>query len=243
MQPFLLSIGFSKALTAIVWISGPLAGMLIQPVVGAMSDHGRHLLVRRKSLVLGGSLGSAACILCLAFCQEIAMAFAHMFGSGAEACQLCPTATMILAICCLAGLHISLQPLQSGIRALAIERCPAHQQIDLSAWISRFNGLGSVFTFFLGSLLSTSGSVKKFQTLCLIAIAALATTASLSLLSIQEAASMTGGRSEGHDDPSNTTLSSLLRTARRLPHETSVACKIQFFSWLGWFPFLYYHTT
>jgi solute carrier family 45 protein 1/2/4 len=37
-SPYLLSLGLSKSLMALVWIAGPLSGTLVQPYVGVRSD-------------------------------------------------------------------------------------------------------------------------------------------------------------------------------------------------------------
>jgi len=38
-SPYLLSLGISKSLLALVWIAGPLSGVLVQPYVGLKSDN------------------------------------------------------------------------------------------------------------------------------------------------------------------------------------------------------------
>ncbi len=40
-SPYLLSLGLSKSLMALVWIAGPLTGTLVQPYVGMLSDNCR----------------------------------------------------------------------------------------------------------------------------------------------------------------------------------------------------------
>jgi len=39
------------------------------------------------------------------------------------------------------------------------------------------------------------------------------------------------------------TLSSIIRSFRNLPRYIQLICNIQFFAWIGWFPFLFYSTT
>lgn len=50
--PYLLSLGLPKALTALVWIAGPLSGILIQPLVGVYSDRFVCSYGRRRPFML-----------------------------------------------------------------------------------------------------------------------------------------------------------------------------------------------
>jgi solute carrier family 45 protein 1/2/4 len=44
-----------------------------------------------------------------------------------------------------------LQPLQVGVRAYIVDNCPPEQQVEARGWVVRFNSLGSVLPFLLGS--------------------------------------------------------------------------------------------
>ncbi|KAJ8330675.1 hypothetical protein O5D80_001188 [Batrachochytrium dendrobatidis] len=50
--PYLLSLGLAKSLTALVWIAGPLSGILIQPIVGVYSDRSTFQYGRRRPFIL-----------------------------------------------------------------------------------------------------------------------------------------------------------------------------------------------
>ena len=41
--PFLLSLGLSETLTSLVWLAGPISGLIAQPVIG--EENTRHLLL------------------------------------------------------------------------------------------------------------------------------------------------------------------------------------------------------
>ena len=36
--PFLLSLGLSEQLTSLVWLAGPISGLIAQPVIGSYLD-------------------------------------------------------------------------------------------------------------------------------------------------------------------------------------------------------------
>lgn len=38
--PFLLSLGLSEQLTSLVWLAGPISGLIAQPLIGELPVHG-----------------------------------------------------------------------------------------------------------------------------------------------------------------------------------------------------------
>jgi solute carrier family 45 protein 1/2/4 len=50
--PYLLSLGLPTALTSLVWLAGPISGILIQPLVGVYSDKCTWSLGRRRPFML-----------------------------------------------------------------------------------------------------------------------------------------------------------------------------------------------
>lgn len=69
--PYLLSLGLSKSIMALVWIAGPLSGALVQPYVGIRSDNCRSSWGKRTPFMFFGSLATIASLLCLAWVRDI----------------------------------------------------------------------------------------------------------------------------------------------------------------------------
>lgn len=84
-SPYLLSLGISKSLMALVWIAGPLSGTLVQPYVGIKSDNCRVSWGKRKPFMLGGALATIISLLCLAWTRELVGGFLGYFGADREA--------------------------------------------------------------------------------------------------------------------------------------------------------------
>lgn len=84
-SPYLLSLGISKSLMALVWIAGPLSGTLVQPYVGIKSDNCRVSWGKRKPFMLGGALATILSLLCLAWTRELVGGFLGYFGADREA--------------------------------------------------------------------------------------------------------------------------------------------------------------
>ena len=84
-SPFLLSLGMSKSLLALVWIAGPLGGVLVQPYVGIRSDNCRVSWGKRRPFMIAGATATAVSFIALAWSKEIIHGFLGLFGAGPEA--------------------------------------------------------------------------------------------------------------------------------------------------------------
>ena len=124
---------------------------------------------------------------------------------------------------------------------------PSHQQGDANAWASRLTGFGNI----LGHLFAYVDLPKafpffgnaQFKVLCAIASLSLSASVAVSAFCIPE-------RDPRLDGPAkNSTLGmvsffrSTLKSIGRLPPQTRKVCEVQFFNWIGWFPFLFYVST
>jgi len=54
-----------------VWVAGPLSGMIVAPVVGVLADRSTNLYGRRRPFMVGGSIVVAACMLMLGWAVEV----------------------------------------------------------------------------------------------------------------------------------------------------------------------------
>lgn len=82
--PYLLSLGLSKSIMALVWIAGPLSGTLVQPYVGMMSDNCRSSWGKRTPFMVAGSVATTVALLALAWVREIVGGFLGLFGADRE---------------------------------------------------------------------------------------------------------------------------------------------------------------
>lgn len=83
-SPYLLSLGLSKSMMALVWIAGPLTGTLVQPYIGMLSDNCRVSWGKRKPFMIGGALATACSLLFLSWTKEIVGGFLGLFGADPQ---------------------------------------------------------------------------------------------------------------------------------------------------------------
>ena len=73
--PYLLHLGLSKNQVALVWLAGPLSGLLIQPLVGAFSDRSTFYLGRRRPYIIIGGVFVCLSMIAIAYSKEWADIF------------------------------------------------------------------------------------------------------------------------------------------------------------------------
>ena len=79
-SPYLLSLGISKSWLAMVWFAGPLSGVLVQPVIGSLSDNCRISYGRRRPYIVAGACLTVVSLLTLAWTKEIVNKILNVFG-------------------------------------------------------------------------------------------------------------------------------------------------------------------
>jgi len=82
--PYLLSLGLSKSIMALVWIAGPLTGALVQPYVGILSDNCRSRWGKRTPFMATGAAATIVSLLVLSWVREIVGGFLSLFGADRE---------------------------------------------------------------------------------------------------------------------------------------------------------------
>ena len=136
---------------------------------------------------------------------------------------------------------------QAAIRAFIVDCAPTHQQESANAWASRATGVGNIFGYLAGYINLTKivpffGNTQ-FKVLCVIACLALGITVAISCRYIEER----DPRLEGVPVESKSGVLGFFRrvlsSVKRLPPQIRAICEVQFFAWIGWFPFLFYITT
>jgi len=145
------------------------------------------------------------------------------------------------------ALNISIQPVQAGMRALIVDSCPSKQQAQASAYASCVTGVGSIFGYASGfvplpQVLPWLGNTQ-FKGLCVIASVALASTVGITCSAVDERRAMSKSNELRKQGGFLTVFRRMLTRLKTMPKAIRKVCVVQFFAWMGWFPFLFYITT
>jgi len=74
MGPIYSYLGADEGAMPLLWLAGPMTGLVIQPLIGAMSDRTRSPLGRRTPYFLVGAVLSSLCLLAMPYSQTLWMA-------------------------------------------------------------------------------------------------------------------------------------------------------------------------
>ena len=227
-----------------MWIAAPLCGVVVQPLVGILSDRTRSRWGRRRPFIVGGAVGVIISMFALAWAEAIFHATAEALGKDFPK-DVARTPIILFAIFWIYALNICIQPLQAGLRTLIIENCPAHQQTQASAWASGMTGVGNIVGYLAGFTALPNISSKQltqFQCLCLLASLSLIVTITMTC-SIKEQNSPHAFPVRLERTNCAVIMRDLIHTYKSMPKRIRRVCHIQIFAWMGWFPFLFYSTT
>ncbi|KAI9166922.1 alpha-glucoside permease [Paramyrothecium foliicola] len=242
-SPYLLSLGLSKSIMALVWIAGPLTGTLVQPYVGMLSDTCRIPWGKRKPFMLGGAAATVASLMFLSWTKEIVGGIAKLFGAdpNSEWVRIAIMATAVLGIYIL---DFAINTVQAAIRAFIVDCAPAHQQEAANAMASRITGFGNIVGYVAGYVdlpkyLWFLGNTQ-FKILCALASIALAATVLLSTSFIRERDPRLDGPPPKDKPSVFSFFFTISKSIQRLPPQIKRVCQVQFCAWIGFFPLLFY---
>ncbi|KAJ1663638.1 hypothetical protein IW140_000944 [Coemansia sp. RSA 1813] len=229
-SPYLLSLGLHKSVISLVWLAGPLSGLVTQPLVGFLSDNCTSRLGRRRPYIIGAAVVVVLSLTTIGWAREIA-------GNR-------PVLAIWLAVIAFYVLDFAVNCVQASLRSLIVDTLPTSRQNDGTAWASRMIGVGNVLGYLMGfldlpSLLPFLGSTHM-QVLTTIASAVLSLCVFATCYNIKEVPIT---RPSAPAISSLKMFSSLISSMRALPIIVKQIFRVQFFAWIGWFPFLFYSTT
>ncbi|EWC45189.1 hypothetical protein DRE_06077 [Drechslerella stenobrocha 248] len=240
--PYLLSLGVSKSKTSLVWIAGPLSGLITQPIVGALADRSRLRWGRRRPFMIAGTAMVTLSLLVLGWTSEIVGLFV---GDNEEKHK---NATVVVAVLSIYVLDFAVNAVQASCRAIIVDTLSIQRQQQGSAWASRMIAAGNVISYLAGSidLVGIFGNWflgnTQFKKLCLIASVTLGGTVGLTSWAVEERVLLSRRESDTKEGVFHIFVV-IYQTLFSLPNRIRAICFIQFFAWLGWFPFLFFSST
>ncbi|QRV89526.1 MFS/sugar transport protein [Ceratobasidium sp. AG-Ba] len=229
-------------LPIIVMIAGPLSGLVVQPIIGALADRSTSKWGRRRPYMLSGSLLAALSLVMLSRAQELASWLAG--GNPNDAVGF----AQAIAILAVYLVDFTINVSMVAARTLAMDVLPTELQSASGVWASRMAGIGAILGFYAGTapLDQLFPALGKSQVAVLTTIAAIcvASTQLITAASVSEAVhiptskidaqSMFGGMfSKGK--------AALLENLRGIPRDIKSVDGIASGA-MGWFPATFFGT-
>ncbi|KAI8978424.1 major facilitator superfamily domain-containing protein [Pilobolus umbonatus] len=247
--PYLISLDLSKQVTALVWLAGPLSGLIVQPLIGAFSDKCTSPLGKRRPFIIGGCILTCISMLGVAYARNIGYQIALWMVTFTQnhdkeyLLQSSHDNAIIVAVASFYFLDFTLNSVQAMCRALILDVPPLWQQDYANAWSARMSNLAMVAGYFVGFIdllkyLPWLGD-SQMKVFCIVAICVFCITISITCLTVKEKPNKL---EESDNLPWYHTFLYIWRAFRHLPIPIKTLCHTQFFAWMGWFPFLFYST-
>ncbi|RHZ86718.1 hypothetical protein Glove_46g92 [Diversispora epigaea] len=245
--PYLRNLGMRSELISLVWLAGPLSGLIMQPLIGAISDKCTFKLGRRRPFMIIGGLLVCLSMAGIAYSMEWAAILLGKkpslieFGNDDEVRKMAITVAVISFYC----LDFSLNAVQASCRSLILDIPPLHQQETGNAWAGRMMHIGNVIGYFTGfldlkAIFSFLGD-SQVKILCIISCIVFILALLVTCLSVKEVIYETSAIEDSR--PWYHTFIYIYRAFKYLPVPIQKICNVQFFSWMGWFPFLFFSTS
>ncbi|WRT68682.1 uncharacterized protein IL334_005661 [Kwoniella shivajii] len=233
-SPYLLELGLSKSFMSLVFMAGPLSGLIVQPLIGIFADRSRSPLGRRRPFML---IGCAICVfamMLLGWTRELS----SLVGGG-------KWLSIALAVWSIYLIDFSINAVMSTDRALVVDTLPPREQEEGSAWAGRMFGFGSVAGFFVGNLdlppvLPFLGK-SQLQILSFMTSAILMISHTFTSWAVSERVLLRDDRPQSKSNL-KANLKSIWDNMFSLPPGIRTICFVQFFASLGWFPILFFTT-
>ena len=242
--PYLQELGLTKAHVSLVWTMMPINGIIVQPLVGTISDRSTSRFGRRRPFMIASAVLVGIAIMSIAWSREVADYFYG--GKGTDVDAQTQTVTITIAVLSLYTLDMAMSALQAADRGLIVDTLPEEEQQVGAAWDARMGAVGHITAYFIGSLNLVSilptwlGGNTHFKKMSLICVFALWTSVGATVWAVSER--VLTSDNQPRLSPRQT-LSAIIYRVRNLPSRIQTICWVQFWTYLGWFPFIIYNTT
>lgn len=137
--PVTENLGASPFIFGLIWLAGPFTGMVVQPLIGALSDKTTSKFGRRRPYLLGGALISAIALWALPNSEIITNFLGETLHISVH-----PLAALCFAALMIWILDACVNIAQGPYRALIPDVVPQEQHSVANSYISLAIGLGSV---------------------------------------------------------------------------------------------------
>lgn len=243
--PYLLKLGLTKSNTSLVWVAGPLSGLVVQPIVGVIADESKSRWGRRRPLMVIGSIIVAICLLVLGFTREIVGWFLGVNDND----EVAQRPTIVLAVLAIYAVDFAINAVMSCARSLIVDVLPIDKQQLGAAWSSRMSACGHTIGYASGAIdlvaiFGTALGDTQFKQLTIVASTAILATTAVTCWAVTERVLVsTAPLPAGQKVRRFKVFRQIWSTLLNLPPRIQAICWAQFWSWIGWFPFLFYSTT
>lgn len=239
-EPVTSSLGASPLLYSLIWLAGPFSGMVVQPIIGVLSDKTKSRFGRRRPYLLGGALITAVAL----------WAFPHSAGISDFISKVChfnmpAWGGLLIAALLIWVIDACINIAQGPYRSLIPDVVPKEQHAQANSYISLAIGLGSVIAMVVAPALKFFFDYQmSISAQFIMAGLAFALAMLWTCLMIKEKSTIQEDESvrSAQNDQSSQSFWHSMKEFFLLSPEVKKICTMQFFTWIGMMCLLIYVT-
>ncbi|KAK7268878.1 hypothetical protein RIF29_21587 [Crotalaria pallida] len=254
MTPYVQLLGVPHTWSSIIWLCGPISGLLVQPTVGFYSDRCTSRFGRRRPFIVGGAIAVAIAIILIGFAAD----FGYSLGDDIKK-KTRPRAVAFFVV----GfwiLDMANNMLQGPCRAFLGDLSGGDQSKIRTAnsAFSFFMAVGNVLGYGAGSLNNLYKALPftetkacniycaNLKTCFFIAIVLLLALVTIACVYVKETPLMSAEKvgNNGDEDGAVKTpcVGSLFGAFRELKRPMWMLLLVTCLNWIAWFPWVLYDT-
>ncbi|AQK53185.1 sucrose transporter GRMZM2G106741 [Zea mays] len=248
------TLGISHSYVSLTWICGPIAGFVVQPIVGYYSDRCTSKMGRRRPFILAGCIIICLSVLMIGFSADIG----RRLGDTTEHCSTFTGSRWYAAAVYIVGfwfLDFANNTVQGPARAMMADLAAGHHGPNVGqAIFSLWMALGSVLGYLAGANAKWHEWFPWLKTAaCCDACANLKgafLTAVVLIVVTMSATLWLAGEEQKQLDKDDVDASGgacsafvdLFKCLKNLPPAMFSVLAVTAVTWLAWFPFFQYNT-
>ncbi|CAN1296923.1 Sucrose transport protein SUC2 [Linum perenne] len=263
LTPYVQLLGISHEWAALIWLCGPISGILVQPIVGYFSDHSTGRFGRRSPFIFAGAILVVVAVFLIGYAADIGYYYGDSLDKGRPRGRPRVRAIVVFVV----GfwvLDVSNNMLQGPCRALLADLSGDNQRLTRfsNSLFSFFMGAGNILGYLAGAQDSLYKIFKfshtpacdvfcaNLKSCFFISVVLLIVLTVIALAYVREqrwSPEENEGRNESDDVSERENndvggLTSFLRALKSLDRPTWMLLLVTCLNWFAWFPWVLYNT-
>lgn len=226
--PVTEGLGASPFIFGLIWLAGPVTGMVVQPIIGAWSDNTRTKFGKRRPYLFLGALFASIALVIFPNSAGIIDSLQSILPF-----RLSPLMPLLLAAIMIWIIDACVNAAQGPYRALIPDNMPVEQHSLANSFLSFAIGLGSVIAAgtapFLNWAFNYQMSIPSQFIMAAIAFFGAMIWTCMTIKEVQTASEQQTAKEE-------TTKTSFVQNVKdffAFSPEVGKICTVQFFTWIG----------